>query len=240
MTCEYSPPKVFDFGTDRAKEANKQVVYLCGPHGVGKSTLIDDLKQYDMGRVKEQIAHMEGLTDNVSRQLWRNALHCCEHRENLAYAMTQSPKSVVIGDRCFLDDIAYVRACVELGWMEEKYRDGIFDNAEFQYRMSGTPKPERFILLLPPKDWNISRIEERWKEGIPAKWCEKNFHYLGVVRHSFEHLAMMMPDQITVLDETDRKGRVDKIKRWLNDHDLEDFIVEGRTYIEGVRSSWGS
>jgi hypothetical protein len=43
-----------------------------------------------------------------------------------------------------------------------------------------------------------------------------------------------------VINETDRKGRVDKIKKWLNDHDLEDFIVEGRTYIEGVRSSVGS
>lgn len=115
MTCEYTPPKVFDFGTKEALEANKRVVYLSGPHGVGKSTLIEDLKQFDMGRVKEQIAHMEGLTDNVSRQLWRNALHCVEHRENLAYAMGQPPKSVVIGDRCYLDDIAYVNTCVENG-----------------------------------------------------------------------------------------------------------------------------
>jgi thymidylate kinase len=242
MTCEYNPPVVFDFTTEKAKEANKQVVYLCGPHGVGKSTLIEDLKQFDMGRVKEQIAHMEGLTDNVSRQVWRNALHCVEHRENLAYAMTQSPKSVVIGDRCFLDDMAYVNTCVEMGWLAPEYRKGIFDNAEYQYTMSLTPKPERFIVLLPPMDWNIERIEERWREGIPAKWCEKNFNYLGVVRQSFEELATnpQLSDQITVVRETTRKGRVDRIKKWLNDHDLEDFIVEGRTYIEGVRSWTGS
>ncbi len=240
MTCEYTPPKVFDFSTKKALEANKRVVYLSGPHGVGKSTLIEDLKQFDMGRVKEQIAHMEGLTDNVSRQLWRNALHCVEHRENLAYAMSQPPKSVVIGDRCWLDDVAYVNTCVEMGWLDAPYRKGIFDNAEFQYTLSLTPKPERFIVLLPPIEWNIERIEERWTEGIAPKWCEKNFTYLGAVRHSFEQLASKMPDQITVINETDRKGRVDKIKKWLNDHDLEDFIVEGRTYIEGVRSSVGS
>lgn len=72
------PPKVYELDT----EINKQVVYLCGPHGVGKSTLIDDLKQFDMGRVKEQIAHMEGLTDNMSRQLWRRYLHMSLYMRN--------------------------------------------------------------------------------------------------------------------------------------------------------------
>ena len=235
MTCEYTPPEVFEFGP----EASKQVVYLSGPHGVGKSTLIDDLKSFDRKRVVEQIAHMEGLTDNVSRQIWRNALHCIEHRENLSYAMSQPPRTVVIGDRCFLDDIAYVNACAELGWITQEHRKGIFENAEFQYTMSGTPKPENFIVLLPPLEWNIKRIEERWQEGIPAKWCERNFYYLGVVRKQFEQLASSR-DGIVVVNETDREGRVKKIKNWLNDHDLEDFIVEGRTYIEGKRSAVGS
>jgi len=236
MTCEYTPPKVFEF----SPEANKQVVYLSGPHGVGKSTLIEDLKSFDRKRIVEQIAHMEGLTDNVSRQIWRNALHCIEHRENLNYVMNQPPNSVVIGDRCFLDDIAYVDACTELGWITPEHRKGIFENAEFQYQMSGTPKPENFIILLPPMEWNIERIEERWQEGIPAKWCEKNFHYLGIVRKQFEHLGWAYSDKAIVVEETSREGRVKRVKNWLNDHNLEDFIVEGRTYIEGIRSSVGS
>ena len=235
-TCEHTPPKVFEFN----REANKQVVYLCGPHGVGKSTLIEDLKHFDMGRVREQIAHMEGLTDNVSRQVWRNALHCVEHRENLWYAMHQPPNSVVIGDRCWLDDRAYVNACAELGWITDEHRKGIFANADEVYRMSGTPKPERFIVLLPPMEWNIERIKERWAEGIAVKWCERNFHYLGVVRNQFTLLANAMADQVEVIEDTTRKGRVDKVKNWLVRHELEDFIVEGRTYIEGVRSSTGS
>lgn len=236
MTCEHIPPKVFEFNP----KVNKQVVYLCGPHGVGKSTLIDDLKSFDQERVVEQIAHMEGLTDNISRQIWRNALHCIEHRENLNYVTSQPPNSVVIGDRCFLDDMAYVNACTELGWMTQEHKKGILENAEFVYKMSRTPKPENFIVLLPPLEWNIERIEERWQEGIPAKWCERNFHYLGVVRNQFEQLAISMPDNVIVVEETEREGRVKKIKNWLNDHNLEDFIVEGRTYIEGTRSTMGS
>ncbi len=230
------PPKVFKLDP----KINKQVVYLCGPHGVGKSTLIDDLKQFDMGRVKEQIAHMEGLTDNMSRQLWRSSLHCIEHRENLWYAMGQPPNSVIIGDRSYLDDIAYVRAFTSLGWLTPEQRDGIFENTELLYRISSTPKPERFIVLLPPLDWNIARIEERWASGIPPKWYEDNFEYLSIVRNQFLTLANSMPDQVTIINDTDRQGRIHKVKQWLTKHELEDFIVEGRTYIEGVRSSYGS
>lgn len=236
MTCEFFPPPLYKF----KPEANKQVVYLSGPHGVGKSTLIEDLKSFDRERVVEQIAHMESLTDNISRQLWRNSLHCVEHRENLAYAMSQSPKSVVIGDRCFLDDRAYCAACAKLGWISQQDKDNIARHADLTYEISNTPKPENFIILLPPYDWNMARIEERWAEGIPAKWCERNFHYLGVVREQFTEFAQQLGNRAVVVDETDRKGRVKKIKNWLNDHDLEDFIVEGRTYVEGVRSSWGS
>lgn len=234
-TCEHTPPPVFKLDP----KANRQVVYLCGPHGVGKSTLIEDLKQFDMGRVKEQIAHMEGLTDNVSRQIWRNALHCVEHRENLNYAMSQPENSVVIGDRCILDDRAYVTACTELGWISPEYRYGILQNADDVYKMSNTPKPTQFIVLLPPLDWNIERIKERW-DTIPPKWCERNFEYLGVVRQQFTMLAKADPTQIEVIEDTNRKDRVIKMKKWLNNHELDDFIVEGRTYIEGVRSTSGS
>ena len=230
------PPKIFKLDP----KINRQVVYLCGPHGVGKSTLIEDLKQFDMGRIKEQIAHMEGLTDNLSRQIWRSSLHCIEHRENLWYAMSQPPNSVIIGDRSYLDDIAYVNAFTRLGWLTSGQRKGIFKSTELLYRMSSTPKPERFIVLLPPLDWNIARIEERWASGVPLKWQEDNFEYLDDVRDQFLTLANSMPDQVTIIEDTDRQGRIHKVKQWLTKHELEDFIVEGRTYIEGVRSSFGS
>ena len=219
--------------------SNNQIVYLCGPHGVGKSTLINDLKQYDMGRVKEQVAHMEGLTDIVSRQIWRASLHCIEHRENLAYAVTQPPNSVVIGDRCFLDDQAYMAAFVDLGWLPAESRDGIVTHTDNLYTITNTPKPEKFIVLLPPLEWNIDRIKERWSEGI-IKWHEDDFNYLRRVRDNFEFLVGKKKAEITVVRETDRKKRVTKVKEWLVENNLDDFIVEGRTYIEGMNSGTGS
>ncbi len=229
------PEKPYQFNPD----ANRRVVYLTGPHGVGKSTLVEDLKKYDAERIREQIAHMESLTDNISRQIWRISLHCVEHRENLIYAAKQKHNSIVIGDRCWFDDHAYVSAFATLGWITPQQRDQVFELEQLTYKNSGTPLPQTFIVLLPPLDWNIARIQERWEEGTPAKWCEHNFDYLKVVREEFEHLAFKNPFA-KVIRETDKQDRIHIMKDWLNANDFEDFIVEGKTYIEGTRSSYGS
>ena len=130
MTCEITPPPGYKFNP----ADNERVIYLCGPHGVGKSTLIEDLKKYDAERIREQIAHMESLEDNMSRQIWRSALHCIEHRENLVYAAKQPENSVVVGDRCWFDDQAYVHAFAELGWITASERDRIMELAFLKNR----------------------------------------------------------------------------------------------------------
>jgi len=225
---------------------NKRVIYIGGSHGSGKSTLIDDLKMYDRRRVREQLAHMEGLTDNINRQIWRATLHCIEHRENLVYASTQPENSVVIGDRSFLDDFIYMSSFVKLGWMTENERDRMIAIENLIYKNSNTPKPENFIILVPPLDWNIERIEERWQAGQPPKWCEMNFDYLKVVRNEFESLEFATNNNILshlnilIIKTTDRKERIHKIKEWLHKNSLDDFITEGRTYVEGSRSYSGS
>jgi len=232
MKPELCPPPPFVFN----REDNKRVIYICGPHGVGKSTLMNDLKFFDRERVREQLTHYDALQEQVTRQIWRAALHCIEHRENLAYAQKQPPKSVVIGDRCFLDDIAYIRAFKKLKWMTPKECRNVFSMTDDIYKKSGTPKPEMFILLLPPFEWNKERIEERWNRGEEPKWCELNFDYLQVVREEFSNLAEFIgkkgKQRLVVISETDRLARIKKVKEWINENDLEDFIVEGKTFVE--------
>jgi len=193
-----------------------------------------DLRFYDSDRVREQLTHYDALQEQVTRQLWRAALHCIEHRENLNYAKFQPGNSVVIGDRCFLDDVAYIRAFKKLGWMTTKECKSVFSMTDDIYKKSGTPRPERFVILLPPLDWNIDRIQERWGKGEDAKWCELNFDYLKVVRDEFEKCAEFLTSkkQVKVIRETDRKKRIDSVKEWLNEKDLDDFIVEGKIFVE--------
>lgn len=221
-----APPSAFEF----SEEDNKRVIYICGPHGVGKSTLFTDLKFYDAERVREQLTHYDALQENMTRQLWRSSLHCIEHRENLNYVKNQPDNTVVIGDRCFLDDIAYVNAFVKLGWMTAQERDKLFSLTDDIYDKTGTPKPEMFIILLPPYEWNVERIMERWSKGEDAKWCEMNFEYLKAVRDEFS--GMMHFGISNTITETDREGRILEVKRWLNENDLQDFIVEGKVFVE--------
>jgi thymidylate kinase len=224
------PPPSFKFNI----EDNKRIIYICGPHGVGKSTLMKDLAFYNIERIREQLTHYDALQENVTRQIWRAALHCVEHRENLNYAQSQPPNSVVIGDRCFIDDMCYMRAFVKIGWLTEKERKNMFSLEDDVYKKSETPKPVRFIFLIPPLDWNIARITERWNNNEPAKWCEHNFGYLQVVRNEFENCAQYLTKkkQVKVIRETDRKQRINKVKEWINENDLEDFIVEGTVFVE--------
>jgi hypothetical protein len=169
----------------------------------------------------------------MTRQVWRAALHCVEHRENMNYIQTQPPNSVVIGDRCFIDDYCYMYAFVKIGWLTEKERRNIFSMENDIYKKSGTPKPIRFIFLIPPLAWNIARIEERWSRE-PAKWCEHNFGYLQAVRNEFENYAQFLTkkNQVKVIRETDRKQRITKVKEWVRENKLEDFIVEGEIFVE--------
>jgi len=237
MTPVMFPPDPYIFNT----EDNNRVLYLCGPHGVGKSTLIEDLKAYDPHKVNEQIAHMESIDDEVTRQVWRMGLHCVEHRENLAYVQTQSDSSVVIGDRCCFDDLVYMSAFEKLGWLSKKEYKNIVKMTKDLYKKSNTPQPKKFVILLPPLDWNIERIKERWDKGEKAKWCEMNFNYLSTVRDEFLALGKKHVDSgdAILVEETDRKQRMLRIKEWLVENDLEDFIIEGRILVES-QSRWGS
>lgn len=227
------PPASYNY----TLEDNKKILYVCGPHGAGKSTLFNDLKQYKNTRIQEQIAHMESLEENLQRQIWRTALHCIEHRENLVCAASLPENSVVVGDRCLLDDEAYVKAFEKLGWMTSSQCQYIFDLVELTYK--DTPKPENFVILLPPLDWNIERIIERWNKGEEAKWCEHNFEYLEVVRKEFKTLSMSNRNILTIT-ETNREDRIKRVKEWLVKNNLNDFIVEGRLYIEADYQSGGS
>jgi deoxyadenosine/deoxycytidine kinase len=231
---------------DITPDLNKRILYLVGPHGTGKSTIIKDLKSYDENRVREQIAHMESIDENITRQVWRIGLHCVEHRENLAYAKTQPNNSVVIGDRCYIDDHMYMDAFVKLGWMKKDVVDDL-KKAEVQmYAAARTPLPEMFIVLLPPLDWNIARIEERWTKGEPVKWCEHNYEYLKVVREQFNNLCEFQfgsinktKSNILKLTDTDPINRIREIKKFIEEKDLDDFIIEGKILVES-QSKWGS
>lgn len=208
---------------------NSRVIYLCGPHGVGKSTLIESLKEDIINiDIVEQIAHMESLSEMMNRQIWRNTLHIIEHRQNLMGAASK-PRSFILGDRSTFDDEAYQDAFLKLGWLSQEEYTNVQKLINFTYELTSTPKPCRFIVVLPPYDWNVARLEERWNEGDELKWRENDLAYLVKVREAFEVKAKELPSEnVLILRDTDQQIRVHQVKKWLNSQSL----VQGTTYTE--------
>ncbi len=213
-----------------ANDANDRVVYLSGPHGVGKSTLVEGLKQQDSGiDVVEQVAHMESLEEQMSRQIWRIGLHVIEHRENLIAASDRNDVTI-LGDRCALDDLAYTMAFMQLGWLDKKELSNVRKMESLVYKLSSTPFPKRFVIILPPLDWNIARIEGRWKEGEEVKWQERDYTYLTVVRQQFEEIAkpLVKKNRAVVIRATDSSTRVRQVSSWIKG----DILQRGNVFVE--------
>jgi deoxyadenosine/deoxycytidine kinase len=212
---------------------NDRVVYLSGPHGVGKSTLVTDLVgaagDLDL-QVSDQLAHMEALKEQTERQLWRIALHAIEHRVNMQKAATVL--STIVGDRCYVDDLVYIKAFVDLHWMSEQDRQAFLQLTNDTYRLTDTPKPSRVVLIVPPYEWNAERLRHRHDvEGEEPKWNEDNLYYLHAVNTAFHQLAAdlkrqpyvfdnrpgieLQGENVLVLEETDRQKRVELVTGWL-------------------------
>ncbi len=236
------------YPSELSEEANGRVAYFIGPHGVGKSTLIKNLKEAEDGiDVVEQISHMETLTEMMNRQIWRSSLHIIEHRENIVAAM-ESPENIILGDRCTLDDVMYQTAFLELGWITQEQFNNLEKLQEQTFSLTETPQPMRFILTIPPYPWNVARIEERWRKNEPVKWRENDLGYLKKVRDAYEVLAAEKrePDELLLVRETDEEERTRLILEWFatwdpvrkkaKEEEADALLAQGTTYTERQES----
>ena len=212
---------------------NDHVVYISGPHGSGKSTLVKQLNEtMPELEIQEQLAHLESLEDMVERAIWRTALHAIEHRINLSKA-EKNPNQIIIGDRCYLDDYVYWSAFSRLGWITKRQLKQFIGMAEQTYKSTNTPKPTRIILLCPPYEWNVGRVKQRWEEGEHVKWHEDNFSYLRHVNDEFHREAIHARKGTLVMKDTDLDVRVSRIRNWINGE-----TAPGKALVEAGRQTY--
>lgn len=218
-----------------SKEIQNRVVYISGPHGSGKSTLVNRLKEVSPNlQLQEQLAHLESLQEMTERVIWRVALHAIEHRLNLIKA-SQNPSQIIVGDRCYLDDVMYWRAFERLGWITKKQMKSYVELLDQTYRLTDTPKPLRIILLAPPYDWNVARVRQRWAEGEHVKWHEDDFGYLAFVNEQFRLAAGDSNGLVLAVVETDLETRVAKIHQW-----VDGPVEQGLALVEAGRQTYRS
>lgn len=195
-----------------------QPLFLSGPHGGGKTTLVEKLKR-----------HSNIFTDNdfdidftvdfpsiASLSDFERSLLRLYHRFFIAnYAnilAKENPGKVILTNRTVYDSEAYIRAYKDLGWIsEEQYNklEKIIKNLTYR---------PRTIVLNPPVEVIIGRLEKRRVSATRTNRDrifknEDSDIFVGRLHSYFEDLR----DQQNILYiEDNGDEEVDKIMSWLD------------------------
>jgi deoxyadenosine/deoxycytidine kinase len=191
---------------------NERVVYVSGTHGSGKSTLIAKLANTEPGRFLKfdriPIPKGEGV---LERELIRASRHYLQtfHEEQQAHA---HPGSIVLGDRCIIDNWGYMNAFLRLGWVT------LAEHAQFRQLYDvlfpRERRPQSIVFLDPPPDVAISNIRKRWAETGEKKWREDNFGYLAAAQDSFREFYRTYDGNVLRLATPDLAERVERCREW--------------------------
>jgi len=172
----------------------KNLVFVSGSHGSGKSTLISKLvekipnavspelrtrtPQFYWGGDEEVMA-----TDFFNRQALKYAQRAIENYEYLA-AAKKEPDKLVIGDRCVFDAHAYRAAGIKLGWLNKEQDLEIERNLRILNQLE-LLNPS-CVILNPGFEVCKEHLEKRWKETGWVKFMERDLGYLRAVCECFE------------------------------------------------------
>ena len=170
------------------------LVFVSGPQGAGKSTLIQHLVKKIPHAISPVLAtkttHFywggdeEVLPVNTfHRQALKYAQRAMENYEYLVAAL-KHPDKLVIGDRSVHDSRTYRKACVKLGWLTEE------QSQEMEKKLPILNLEELLdpyaIVLNSGIDVCRNHLKKRQEETNWVKFKEQDTDYLTAVCESFE------------------------------------------------------
>lgn len=176
------------------------LIIFSGPHGSGKTTLVNHLKKCDDKYIVPELltrtakfysncnpgsdSNMNNY-DNVNyfhRQSLKHAQRALENYEYMSLAL-KNPDKIIFGNRGFYDVESYDCAYHQLGWINDVEKD-ILD-CEFYSKVFDCLSEPRTIVVNPGFDICKKHLEKRW-ESNEKKFKEDNLGYLSAVCRSFE------------------------------------------------------
>jgi deoxyadenosine/deoxycytidine kinase len=172
------------------------LVFLCGPHGAGKTTLANRLKELP-GVIMPEL-HTRSIKLHTT-PYERIALKTCARAlENYELSVVaQQHDGITLGNRCIYDTHAYAMVYRSLGWISHVHR-------EYLEKLTRAAFPEHLkrpaaIILNPPFETVWQRLQHRWETG-EKKWNEDNPDYCREACKAYERIALLNPHILYLTD----------------------------------------
>jgi thymidylate kinase len=191
------------------------LVFLSGPHGSGKTTLVKKLLEAIPDAIFPDLETkcIKFDTDPRQRLALKIAERSLENYEYLTIAR-KNPEKLVFGNRCIYDHYAYSRAYYDRGWILEFEMRRYNECADLCFpKELGSP----YAIVLNPRYEIVKlHLEARWKHNI-RKWNEKDPDYLRATCYAYKTFGLKpYKDKILYIDkEASNPGVIDEIKDWL-------------------------
>jgi deoxyadenosine/deoxycytidine kinase len=193
------------------------IIYVSGPHGAGKSSLIKSVCAYTGAAYypdRLKFAHVE---NPLLRQRAKIAKFFQEYCD-LQNFERENPGKDIIADRCIYDLIAYDNAFEQLGWIskdEGKRNHETIQNL-FAPEDSMMPSmPQNVAILNPPFETLVEHLQKRWKTA-QKKWREEDFEYLKEVHKAYRLLPEFyyIENLLVIETNTTLEEEVEMFMRW--------------------------
>lgn len=160
------------------------LIYFSGPHGSGKTTLMNELsketEQFWIPKLYSR--NIKFHTAPVYRQLLKIMGRALENYEYLDLAKT-NPEKIVLANRCIYDVISYNESFFNRGWISQ--RDYILHSL-YAYDMFRDYNKEPYAIVLNPGFDVVSRhLKHRWQES-GKKWQEQDMEYARLTCDAYE------------------------------------------------------
>lgn len=190
------------------------LIFVVGPHGAGKSTLIQKIKsEFNFTSI------LEGIKIDIpinylafDRGILRSSkyyLECKRFHE----IDKNNASHVHIVDRCIYDCIIYAKTYRELNWISQKELtkltsliNCLFDDIDL---------PKNIILLCPDFDIIQDRLKKRWEKDN-AKWQENDYFFLELLIKNYHEYFTSFNHNILFLEDSGITPCMSKVHNFID------------------------
>ena len=200
------------------------LIYLSGPHGSGKSTLMKELRRENQKFLVPELfsRSIKFDTEPEHRQILKICEKAIESFEYLKIAKENQGK-IVLGNRCIYDSLAYLWVYYKKNWVSEEIYE--IYNKHINYFFRDENLRPRVIILNPGFEIILKHLEERWKKN-KKKWKEEDLEYTELACQAFE--AYNDKENILYLDHEinlDSRIEIIEIGNWCQNKYKEVYIL---------------